>query len=209
MNAELMEFTREALRKGVERSEIAGTLELAGWDKAEVSAALACFAEVDFPIPVPRPRPYLSASEVFLYLVMFAALYVAIYCLGSLLFNFIDHSFPDPAHERNWRNFTDAVRWNVSSLIISFPLFLITFRATCKAVAAKPDRRGSRPRKWLTYLTLFLSLCVIAGDMITLIYNVLGGELSIRFVLKVATIAILAGGVFAYFLTDIRKDEVV
>jgi len=43
--------------------------------------------------------------------------------------------------------------------------------------------------------------------MITLVYNVLGGELTLRFFLKVLTVAVIAGGTFAYFLWDIRKEE--
>jgi hypothetical protein len=47
----------------------------------------------------------------------------------------------------------------------------------------------------------------LIGDIITLIYNVLGGEYTLRFLLKVATVALIAGGTFGYFLHDIRKDE--
>lgn len=207
MNAELVEFTRQALAKGVERREIADTLERAGWAKAEVAAALAAFADIPFAVPVPRPRPYLSAGEVFLYLIMFAALYDTAFSLGSMAFQFIDRALPDPARADQWNNFASEVRWDVSSLLVAFPLFLVTFRSANKSIAANPARRGSRPRKWLTYLTLFVAALVLAGDLITLVYNVLGGELAIRFALKVAVIAAIAGSVFLYFLTDIRREE--
>jgi hypothetical protein len=36
---------------------------------------------------------------------------------------------------------------------------------------------------------------------------VLGGELTIRFLLEVVTVAIVAGVIFAYFFWEIRKDE--
>ena len=39
------------------------------------------------------------------------------------------------------------------------------------------------------------------------IINALGGELTSRFLLKVATVAVLAGGAFLYYLTDLRHDE--
>jgi hypothetical protein len=41
-----------------------------------------------------------------------------------------------------------------------------------------------------------------------LIYNVLGGELTIRFALKALTVLLIAGGTLAYFLSDIRKEEI-
>jgi membrane protein YqaA with SNARE-associated domain len=208
MNSELLEFTRQALAKGVERPEIEETLRQAGWDATDVKAAIGSFADIKFPVPVPRPRPYLSAREVFIYLIMFAALYAAAYSLGSMAFHFIDRAFPDPAQTRQLNNFNAAVRWDVSSLLVAFPLFIFTFYSTNKAILANPTRRGSRPRKWLTYLTLFVASVALTGDVITLIYNVLGGEVTIRFVLKVATIAVIAGGVFTHFLTDVRKEEV-
>jgi membrane protein YqaA with SNARE-associated domain len=47
----------------------------------------------------------------------------------------------------------------------------------------------------------------LIGDVITLIYNFLGGELSARFVLKILTVAVIAGGVVAYYLADIRGED--
>jgi hypothetical protein len=38
-----------------------------------------------------------------------------------------------------------------------------------------------------------------------LIYNLLGGEFTSRFFLKVMTVAIVASGIFAYFLADVRR----
>ena len=207
MQHDLVDFTRKALERGIDRERITQTLLDAGWNKADVASAMASFAPLDFPVPVPRPRPYLSASEVFLHLLMFASLYYAAFSLGSIAFQFIDHSFPDPASMRRMTDFRDAVRWNVSALLISFPIFAAAFRSINKSMAADPSRRHSRPRRWLTYLTLFIAAMVMAGDMITLVHNALGGELSIRFVLKVATVMAIAGSSFLYFLTDIRKEE--
>jgi hypothetical protein len=207
MNSELLEFTRQALASGIERSDISKVLQAAGWDESNITAALNAFAEVKFIIPVPRPQPYLSAREVFLYLIMFAALYTATFNLGSMIFAFINLAFPDITAEPHWNSFNAAIRWDISSLIVAFPLFLYTFHFTNKAIETNPSRRDSKPRKWLTYLTLFLASIILMGDMICLVYNVLGGELTIRFILKVATIAFIGGGLFIYFLTDMRRSE--
>ncbi|WP_243366116.1 DUF5671 domain-containing protein [Fundidesulfovibrio soli] len=207
MQTELVDFTRKALERGIERDRIIQTLLDAGWNKADVASAMACFANIDFPVPVPRPRPYLSAAEVFLHLLMFASLYYAAFSLGSIAFHFIDHSFPDPASLRRMAQFREAVRWDVSALLITFPLFAVVFRSINKAMAANPSRRQSRPRRWLTYMTLFIAAMIIAADMITLVNSALGGELSVRIALKVATVMAIAGSSFLYFLTDIRKEE--
>src|SRR5690606_39375607 len=60
---------------------------------------------------------------------------------------------------------------------------------------------------WLTYLTLFIAASVLVGDLVALVYNVLGGEASLRFVLKVAVVGMIAGAVFGYYLSDLRRDE--
>jgi hypothetical protein len=56
-------------------------------------------------------------------------------------------------------------------------------------------------------MTLFLSSATLLGDTTTLIYNLLGGDLTIRFVLKVVVVAAIAGTAFAYYLLDLRTEE--
>ena len=58
-----------------------------------------------------------------------------------------------------------------------------------------------------TYLTLFVAASVLIGDFITLVYNLLGGELTTRFMLKVLTIAVIAGTIFFYYLPDLRLED--
>jgi hypothetical protein len=209
MNAELLDFVRRALEKGLPREQVAAALTRAGWSQPDIRAALAAFAEVDFPVPVPRPRPYLSAQEVFTYALLFTALYVSAFNLVALVFHFIDLAIVEP-------RFTDvpqglrayeAMRGNIAALIVAFPLFFFLFRAIERGLAADPTQRDSKPRKWLTYLTLFIAAGVLIGDLSGLVYRLLGGDLTIRFLLKVAAVGVIAGGVFAYFLSDIRRGE--
>lgn len=208
MDTELREFTRRALEKGLAREDIVKALHRAGWADPEIAEALANFAVVDFPLAVPKPRPYLSAREGFIYLVLFAALYFSAYNLGALMFEFINRAFPDPLlNERFAAISNDSIRWHIAALAVAFPIFLYTFRLVNRAIAKDPTKRQSRPRKWLTYMTLFLAALTLTGDLVTLIYNALGGELTVRFVLKVLTVGIIAGGIFAYFLLDMRKEE--
>jgi O-antigen/teichoic acid export membrane protein len=210
MNAELVEFTRRALAAGKERQEISDILRRAGWVDPDIEAALDAFADITFPIPVPRPKPYLSPREVFVYLILFAALYAAAFSLGALVFELIDRSFPDPLEIQSpdfMRLSDDRIRWRISMIIVAFPLFFFTFRAVTRGLAKDPAKRASRLRKWLTYLTLFVAGMALVGDTAVLIYNLLGGELTIRFLLKVATIAIIAGGMVSYFIGDMRKEE--
>jgi hypothetical protein len=70
-----------------------------------------------------------------------------------------------------------------------------------------PGKRRSHVRRWLTYLTLFLAASVLIGDVITVVYNLLDGEITTRFVLKVVTIGSIAGTIFGYYLTDLRLED--
>jgi len=203
---DLTDFVRDALARGQSRASVENVLLSAGWDRAQVHAALEGFADLDFPIPVPRPRPSLSAREAFLYLLQFTTLYLVTFNFGSLLFQFVNRAFPDPVDPPGDMAFRYAVRWAVSMLVVAFPVFLFISRHTSRMLLDKA-KRGSAVRRWLTYLTLFAAACVLIGDVVSLIYNVLGGELTIRFTLKVLIVGAIAGTVFGYYLTDLRADE--
>ena len=205
---ELQRFVRDALASGASRDSIEAALASAGWPVEQVRDALDSYAEIDFPVPVPRPRPYLSPREAFLYLVLFVTLYLSAYHLGSLLFDLINRFLPDPADPAHAvRSLAHSMRWSVASLVIAFPVFLFVARYLGKELARSPVKRLSAVRRWLTYLTLFLAAAVLVGDLITLVYNLLGGELSLRFVLKVLVVAVIAGAVFGYYLMDLRREE--
>src|SRR5262245_5319929 len=124
---DLVVFVRDALARGQTRGQIAEVLQKAGWTAEQTRAALAAYADVEFPVPVPRARPYLSAREAFQYLVLFATLYISVLSLGSLLFDLINVAFPDPADTTNYFGSQEyvrsSIRWAVSSLIVAFPVF--------------------------------------------------------------------------------------
>ncbi len=206
---DLVPFVRDALLAGRSRDDIAATLRQAGWTHEQTDAALNAFADVDYPVPVPRPKPYLSAKEAFWYLVLFTTLYLSAIYLGTLLFQLINLGFPDPAEAAYVTNYADTrIRWAIAVLVVAFPLFLFMSRLVHRAVQRDPAKRASRVRKWLTYVTLFVAVCVLVGDATSLIYNLLSGELTVRFVLKTLTVAVIAGGVLGYYLSDLRRDEV-
>jgi hypothetical protein len=208
MNADLQSFVRESLGRGFDRATIAARLAEAGWPAEEIQAALGGFAEVDFPIPVPRRRPYLSAREAFLYLVLFATLYTTAINVGAVLFQRIDLWLPDASQP--WadpRGAAEGVRGATAGLIIAFPIFLALSAQIGRAVAREPEKRGSKIRKWLTYLTLFVAAMVIIGDLTFLVTRLLSGELATRVLLKVAVVFGIAGTVFSHYLGELRRDE--
>ena len=204
---ELEAFAREALLRGLEKEAIRKAMLEAGWTGDQARTALEAYADVPFPIPVPRPRPQLSAREAFLYLLLFTTLYLSSYYLGSLLFDLINRAYPDVVVANFKQYADDSIRWSVSWLIIAFPVFAFVAYYIAKEVAKRPTKRLSPIRRWLTYLTLFIAASTLIGDLTTLVYNVLAGELTTRFVLKVLVVILIAGSVFGYYLSDLRKEE--
>lgn len=205
MASELYLFIKEALEKKQSKDDIKKALLSANWQADEVQSSLDAFADVDFPIPVPRRKPYLSAREAFTYLVLFLCLYISAISFGTLLFHFINRWVPDVLQP--YDTSVEAVRMAVSSLIIAFPIYIWLSTLTLRAIHRDPEKKTSKVRKWLTYITLFVAAGVIIGDLITLIFNLLGGELTTRFVLKMLVVLLIAGLIFGYYLWDLRKEE--
>src|SRR5436309_7930062 len=121
MTADLQQFVRDSLVRGLPRDAIREQLARAGWRPEEVEAALGAWVESDFPVPVPRRRSYLSAREAFLYLVLFVTLYVTAFNVGALLFQFIERWLPDPAITR----YSSADRFNARAVRDSLAALLI------------------------------------------------------------------------------------
>jgi hypothetical protein len=206
--SELSAFVGEALRKEIPRNRIREALTQAGWQADRIDRALAEYAEIDFPLPVPRPRPSLSAREAFFYLLLFLTLYISSYNFGSLLFTFIEQAIPDPALQQITQSWTiENIRGAVSGLIVAFPVFLYLSRKINEELLSNPAGRSSGVRRWLTYITLFIASGIIIGDLSVLLYNLLGGELTLRFVLKCLVVGSIAGTIFIYYLNGLRREE--
>lgn len=127
----------------------------------------------------------------------------------ALIFQYINIFFPDVLESRDYSDPLNAaysaIRFAISTLMVSFPVYLLSLRFMNKDYVANPEKRNLKIRKWLIYFTLFVAAVIIMGDLIALINTFLGGELTVRFVLKVLTVFVVTGSVFWYYLWDLRK----
>ena len=161
MSSELHAFVKDALAKNVPRTRIQAALKNAGWKPEEVRNALDAYADTDFPVPVPKRKPYLSAREAFMYLLMFLTLYWTAFSFGQLLYQFINRAYPDPLQYGYYDTSFQTIRMDTASIMIAFPVFLYVSWLLAKAIKKDPDKRASKIRKWLTYITLFIAAGII------------------------------------------------
>lgn len=206
MNQPLVDFVRDALLRGVSRADIASALEKGGWSAKEIQAALDAFADTHLPVPVPRKRASSSPKEAFFFLVMFSTLYGAAFAFGAMLFDLINLTLPQPGETASWMIM--SLRFGIAWTVVAFPIFLWMSGLIAREAVRNPGQRISPIRRWLTYLTLFVAATAIVANMIVLIVTFLEGDITLRFSLKVAIVAILAGGSFIHYLRDLSRDEV-
>ncbi|TSC96686.1 MAG: hypothetical protein Athens101426_157 [Parcubacteria group bacterium Athens1014_26] len=146
-----------------------------------------------------------SPKDFFLHLLAIITLYVSSTSLVTLLFQYIDMIFPDVLNPVYYESVASSIRYAMASLIIIFPVYIFISWLLNREYAAVPEKRELKIRKWLIYFTLFLAAVAIIIDLVTLIYNFLGGELTFRFILKIITVLLVAGTIFTYYFKEFKK----
>lgn len=145
-------------------------------------------------------------KDVFGQLLAIIGLFVSVIAFGTLIFGLIDIYFPDVLNYNSGYYAKEILRWPLAILVIVFPLFIWWNYYLQKDLEKNPDKKELRVRKWLLYFTLFAAAIVIIGDLVSLVFRFLNGDLTIQFVLKVLTVFLIAASVFIYYLWNIRKD---
>ena len=142
-----------------------------------------------------------TVRDIFLHLLSIIALYLVSFAFGRLLFSAINVYFPDPLSYNG--DEYGSLRFAIASIIVVFPVYFFVTRFLARE-RAKPDYQDVRLRRWLVYLTLFLASIVIITDLVTLLHTLLGGELTMRFILKVLSVLVIAAAIFYYYLWELR-----
>ncbi|KND50180.1 MAG: hypothetical protein AB198_01845 [Parcubacteria bacterium C7867-003] len=149
-------------------------------------------------------KPRNNVKDFFLNLGATISLYTVVGSLISLLFSVINKAYPQITNGYYYYG-SGGISWPVSILVIFFPIFLLLMWLISKDYALDPERKNGGVHRWLTYLTLFIAGITIAVDLITVLYYFIDGqELTTGFLLKVLALLIIAVGVFAYYISDIR-----
>jgi uncharacterized membrane protein len=143
-------------------------------------------------------------KDFFLNLGAIAAVYVSVISFLNLIFTTLNELLPDKADY--YYNSYESMRWSVAYLLVAFPILLILTRILNKDIKKDPEKENIGIRKWLTYLTLFVTGAAVAVDLIMIINSFLAGEITLRFSLKVLAVLVTSVLVFGYYFTKIRGD---
>jgi hypothetical protein len=204
----LLEFVEAAKSKGASDEFLASFLARRGWTQDDVYLALGKYWEQETGLAVPdRSGGGESSRDAFLYLLSFSTLATWASALGSMLFQLIDIWLPDLVGRETYINVRTAVTWQMASIVVAFPVFLLVMRTILHEAQERPERLQSGVRKWLTYIALLLTAGGMICDLIWFVDYFLTGELTSRFVSKALTVMLICGAIFIYYVGSLRWDR--
>jgi hypothetical protein len=209
MQQRLAQFIEHARQRGMDHATIFLLLQSTGWKEQEIASAIAA-GELEMPIP--ERAGVGSARDAFFHLLAFTALYSWASSLVFLLFTYISFAFPDPASPPSTYAIEAALagtRVALATLIVAYPLFGLTWWFLLREIRRYPDKAKSGVRRWLTSLSLFVATVVLLGNTITVVYYLVEGDLTVRFLLKVAVLFLVAGAILAYLAQTLRSEAEV
>ncbi len=162
--------------------------------------------------PMPQQMPQATTRvattprDVFFYLLMIVTLYIAVIAFITLLINFVNFSFPSVTDFDYLATYAGgAILNSMAAVIVAWPIYVLMAWLIGRDIKKEPAKRDLRVRKWLLYLTLFIAAITIIIDLVTVTYNFLSGEFTIKFFLKVLSVLLVTGGVFGYYLWELRR----
>jgi hypothetical protein len=147
-------------------------------------------------------KPKTGPKDFFLWAGAMIALYVSVFSLLALFFEYIDFAFPD-ALNSYIDPYSSGIRFAIASLVVMFPVFLLLMHFIRADIARHPAKKDLWIRRWALVLTIFVAGLTIVIDLITLINTYLGGEITTHFVLKALLVFLVASAGLMHFLADI------
>src|SRR3989344_648263 len=147
-------------------------------------------------------KPKVTPKDFFLWAGAMISLYASAVAFVALFFSYINYAFPDPLHYFPSDPCSSGVSYQMASLLVLFPLFLLLMWVIRRDIAKDSTRQDIWVRRWAIMLTLFVAGAAIAVDLITLIMYFFNGELTLRFLLKVLLVLLVAAAGLMHFLAD-------
>ncbi|MDP2656024.1 MAG: DUF5671 domain-containing protein [bacterium] len=146
-----------------------------------------------------------TSRDFFLQLFSLVVLITSITSLITLVFQLVNNSFPLPGYGMGGDYSTYAIRSALATLIVFFPAYIWSIWYGEKIFKADPARAMTGIRKGLIYFILFAVSLTLLINLVVIINTLLSGETTIRFAIKAFTVLIVALGVGAYYLGNLKR----
>lgn len=153
-----------------------------------------------------------SAFDAFVHLVAYFALVMSAVAVGGILFQLINRFAPtleayEYANFRGESVATGPLRFHVATLLLTSPLLLAMTAYLHRLFRQDALNTASGVRRWLTYLLLFAASVNIVGSVIALVYQFLGGNYTVNFLLKAATVLVIAAAIFGFYFWELKRPD--
>ncbi|MHB1086180.1 MAG: DUF5671 domain-containing protein [Minisyncoccota bacterium] len=147
-----------------------------------------------------------TAKDFFMWFGAMAALYGGVVAFVSLIFEYINVSFPNPVQEAYYyADYGSNISYETASLIVLTPVVMVLMRLIRRDIQADPSREDTWVRRWALVLTLFVAAAAMIVDLIVALTTFLQGEeMTAAFLLKVLTVLLVAGAGFLHFFFDLK-----
>ncbi len=146
-----------------------------------------------------------TPKDFFMWAGAMVALYGSVVAFITLIFAYVNQAFPDALEQTYYSSYdpySGPIRFAMATLIVFVPLTVLLLQLIRKDISKDHTRAEIWVRKWALFLTLFIAGFSMATDLIVLINYFLGGEVTMRFILKVLTVLLVASAIFMHFLAD-------
>lgn len=207
----IADYITQARSTNLSDAVIKENLLKAGWQEADVVASLTPVAP-GIPVPTPDNKVENPGSgtmwDSFQHILLFISLYVMATSIALIIHDFIDRFMPGIRTGYNFGySSSGLLQGETAALIVSFPLFAFFFSIITKRTQANPATRNLRWRKFLIYLTLIITFIIVLANVISLVYSLLGGNVTLNFFLHFLDTITVSGVVFAYYLGQVKEDR--
>ena len=150
----------------------------------------------------------INAKYAFYYLLSLAALIFTAVSVQMIVFGIIDRTVADAIAFNSYDGVDSRLRFAISALFIAGPIYYFLSRLIIKGLRKKELEIESPLRRWLTYLIILVAAVIILGVLVSVINNFLSGEMTSRFILKAASMLVMAAAVFSYYFYDMKRQTV-
>jgi hypothetical protein len=153
----------------------------------------------------------LTPQFFFISLGAVVSLIISVSAFLNLTFETLNHALPDiltDSYQYGYATYSyDGIRSAIALLIIIFPIYLVCEYFRAKLSHSQQSHWDEVIKRWSVYLILFLASVTIITDLVILVRYFVSGEITLRFIYKVAIVSAVAKTVGWYYLRKLQLRD--